>query len=69
MQDDLLSSGEVANQLGVHLATVIRWAEAGKLPTAKQVGRIRLFRLADVEAIRLERLAEKRAEVARLEAS
>lgn len=51
---DLLSTAETAKQLGVSVATVNRWARAGRLPVAAKIaGRTgaNLYRRADVEEL------------------
>ena len=52
----LLTARELAALLGFAPATVVDWAEAGKVPAFKVGGRLR-FRLSEVEAW----LEEKRA--------
>ena len=48
MTERLLSARELADLLGFSAATVVDWAEAGKLPGFKIGGRLR-FRLSEVE--------------------
>lgn len=54
MNDDLLTSSEVAELFGVTPMTVVRWAESGRLKCEKTAGRHRRFRRADIEALREE---------------
>lgn len=52
---NLLTTAEVAALLGTSVATVNRWAAAGKLPVAHSLPGIRgarLFDRSDVEALR-----------------
>lgn len=37
MPNDLLSTAETAERLGVSVRTVIRWAETGRLPVAHRM--------------------------------
>lgn len=37
MPNDLLSTAETAQRLGVSVRTVIRWAESGRLPVAHRM--------------------------------
>jgi excisionase family DNA binding protein len=46
--EPLLTARELADLLGFSAATVVDWAEQGKLPAFKVGGRLR-FRLAEVE--------------------
>ena len=48
MTERLLTAREVAELLGFSAATIVDWAEAGKLPAFKVGGRLR-FRLSEVE--------------------
>jgi excisionase family DNA binding protein len=48
---DLLKLAEVAAAFRVHPRTIIRWAEAGKLPCFRTAGGHRRFRAADVRAL------------------
>lgn len=53
--DDLLTSREVADRLGVNRRTVTRWAESGRLRIAERIDKLRgayLFRPEDVEQAR-----------------
>jgi len=55
MRDDAapdLTASQVADRLGVHQATVIRWADEGRLPYYLTPGGRRRFRPEDIEAIR-----------------
>lgn len=47
----LLSPGEVAALFGVHVATVARWSNEGRLPALLTPGGHRRYRRADVEAL------------------
>ena len=49
MIEQLLTARQVGELLGFSAATVVDWAEAGKLPAFKVGGRLR-FRLSEVEA-------------------
>lgn len=49
MTERLLNARELAELLGFSAATIVDWAEAGKLPAFKIGGRLR-FRLSEVEA-------------------
>jgi excisionase family DNA binding protein len=49
MTERLLTARELADLLGFAPATVVDWAEAGKLPGFKVGGRLR-FRASEVEA-------------------
>jgi excisionase family DNA binding protein len=40
---DFYSVGQVADLLGVHVNTVVRWANAGRLPCVRTVGNQRRF--------------------------
>ena len=54
MSSDLLSTKQVAERCGVHVATVSRWVTSGKLtPALKLEGKtgVMLFRPADVDAL------------------
>jgi excisionase family DNA binding protein len=53
----LLASSDVAERLGVSVATVKRWANEGVLPFVRTVGRHRRFALEDVERFRRLRVA------------
>lgn len=48
--DRLLTAAEVAELLGFSAATILDWAEAGKLPHFKINGRALRFRESEVEA-------------------
>lgn len=45
-----LSTGEVADLLGVSLDTVARWANQGLIPCVRTPGKWRRFRPEDVDA-------------------
>ena len=49
MTERLLTARELGALLGFSTATVVDWAEAGKVPVFKLGGRLR-FRLSEVEA-------------------
>jgi excisionase family DNA binding protein len=49
--DKLLSPGEVAKRLGVHPKTLIRWSDAGKIPSVRTLGGHRRYRESVVKAI------------------
>jgi excisionase family DNA binding protein len=49
VSERLLTSRELGDLLGFSAATVVDWAEAGKIPCFKIGGRLR-FRLFEVEA-------------------
>jgi excisionase family DNA binding protein len=49
VSERLLTARELADLLGFAPATVVDWAEAGKVPAFKVGGRLR-FRLSEVEA-------------------
>jgi excisionase family DNA binding protein len=55
--EHLLTAGEVGQLLGFSAATIVDWAEAGKLPAFKIGGRLR-FRESEVEAWLEERRLE-----------
>ena len=57
---ELLTAGQVADRAGVHRTTVHHWATSGKLTAAQTVNGIRLFAVADVDAL-IERRAAKAA--------
>ncbi|HQP38007.1 MAG TPA: helix-turn-helix domain-containing protein, partial [Polyangiaceae bacterium] len=48
MSDRLMSTGDVAEVLGVSEATVKRWADAGTLSCIRTPGGHRKFRLRDI---------------------
>lgn len=50
MSHRLLTAAEVAERLGFSPATVVDWAEAGKIPGFRIGGRLR-FRWSEVEAV------------------
>jgi len=51
MSDSYLTLGEAASTLGVHTATVRRWADAGKLPFHRTPGGHRRFLQRDIHAL------------------
>lgn len=58
MPTPLLTTAEVAQRFGVHVATVNRWAAAGKLPVALRLPGKRGDRLYDPKVIaRFDRAA------------
>ena len=48
MSERLLTARELADLLGFSAATIVDWAEAGKMPGFKIGGRLR-FRMSEVE--------------------
>ena len=69
---DLIPTATAAEILDVGVATVNRWAESGKLPTAARAPGprgARLFARPDVEALAAERRAEVAAQLAQLDAA
>lgn len=50
-QSDLLTTGQIADEHGVHRTTVDYWANTGKLPVAHTANGIRLFNRSDVDAL------------------
>ncbi|MDQ2636810.1 MAG: MerR family DNA-binding transcriptional regulator [Actinomycetota bacterium] len=54
MDDELLTTGEVARRLGVSATAVKRWEAAGLLPLAARTvpGNRRVWRASAVEAVR-----------------
>ena len=48
---DLCSSREAAVYLGVHIKTIQRWAESGRLPAWRLGNQYLRFRRGDVEAM------------------
>jgi excisionase family DNA binding protein len=55
---DLLTTGQIADLLGVNRVTVHHWATSGKLPIHSFANGIRLFRRTDVDAFIATRNAE-----------
>lgn len=53
--DDLVGPSEAAARLGVTLATLARWADAGRIACVKTAGGHRRFLRAAVEALRMAR--------------
>lgn len=51
---ELLLIRDAAAQLGVSVATLRRWADAGKVPAARMPSGHRRFRAADVAKLRRE---------------
>lgn len=49
--DRLLTPGEVAKVFGVHVRTVIHWADNGRLASQRTIGGHRRFREADVRVL------------------
>lgn len=49
MRQEWLTSGQVAERLGVHVTTINRWADRGELKCWKTPGGRRRFTLDDVE--------------------
>jgi excisionase family DNA binding protein len=58
VSERLLTARELADYLGFSAATIVDWAEAGKLPVFKIGGRLR-FRASEVEAWLQERRLEQ----------
>jgi excisionase family DNA binding protein len=56
---ELLTTGQVADLVGVNRTTVHHWAKDGKLPIAGYANNIRLFNRADVD-----KFTDARTEVA-----
>lgn len=55
---ELMTATQVAERLGVAVATVARWANSGLLPTAVKAPGLRgarLFRAEDVDALATQR--------------
>lgn len=50
-QDRLLPPGQVAKLLGVDPKTLVRWANAGKIPSMRTLGGHRRYRESVVKAI------------------
>ncbi|HJL18291.1 MAG TPA: helix-turn-helix domain-containing protein [Sandaracinaceae bacterium LLY-WYZ-13_1] len=50
--DDLLTTSEAADALGVSPTSIKRWADAGRLPAQKTAGGHRRYRRGDVEHMR-----------------
>jgi photoactive yellow protein len=48
-RDDLLTTSEAAEALGVSPTSIKRWADAGRLPALKTAGGHRRYRVEDVE--------------------
>jgi excisionase family DNA binding protein len=46
-----LTPGQAADELGVHVSTIIRWADAGLLTHWRTPGGHRRFRTADLRAM------------------
>ena len=53
-----MSTGEIAEQGGVHRTSVFYWIKTGKLVPTQVVNGIRLFDSADVEKLLAERAAD-----------
>ncbi len=49
---DLLSPGQVADTFGVHIRTLARWEDNGRLHPVRTVGGHRRYRRSEVEALR-----------------
>lgn len=49
--DEMIAPGEVARMFGVDPKTVIRWANAGKVPSIRTPGGHRRFSRKDVEKL------------------
>lgn len=54
-ENELLTTGQIAAETGVHRSTVDYWATSGKLPYTTTSTGIRLFRRSAVEALIAER--------------
>ena len=55
---DLITTGQIADEHGVHRTTVDYWERTGKIVPAQVVSGIRLFRRTDVDAFIATRNAE-----------
>lgn len=69
---DLIPTSEVAEIVGVSVATVNRWADSGRLRTAARAPGprgARLFTRPDVTRLAKERRAEVAADLAKLDAA
>lgn len=55
--DYTMTSGQVADRIGVNHSTIVRWARDRKIPSVTTLGGHRRYRPADVEALvrRMER--------------
>jgi excisionase family DNA binding protein len=51
----ILTISEAARELHIAVQTARAWSDAGKLPSVRTAGGMRLFRREDVERIRAER--------------
>jgi excisionase family DNA binding protein len=54
----LLTTGDVALRLGVHISTVQLWERSGRIRAQRTAGGIRLFMREDVERLARERKGE-----------
>jgi excisionase family DNA binding protein len=54
----LLTTGQIAERLGVHRTTVHHWEKAGRLTAFTVANGVRLFTEADVETLAAERAAK-----------
>ena len=52
---EYLTTGQIADKLGVHRTTVHHWERNGKLASAMEVNGTRLFLASDVDALAAER--------------
>ena len=50
-EDEWLSSRQAADYLGVHIKTIQRWADSGRLPAWRLGNQYLRFRRGDVEAM------------------
>lgn len=52
---ELLTTGQIANEYGIERTTVYRWAKSGKLAVAQNANGIRLIKRSVVERFLAER--------------
>ncbi len=57
VETELLTLKEAARELGISMPTVYRWARSGRLRTFQVGPHATLTTLADVEALKAERVA------------
>lgn len=51
MSNQLLTTGQIADKLGVHRSTVHLWEKSGQLKPAQVANGIRLFKSTDVDKL------------------